>query len=71
MKVICIKNSTPIYTYFLTIGKLYDAVEVNNSSVYAITNDDGISNRYKKYLFISLAESRKQKIDKIQNGSNM
>lgn len=67
MLVICIKNSTPIYKYSLTIDKLYNAVEVNNSSVYLITNDEGTSNRYKKYLFISLAESRKLKLVKLNS----
>jgi len=70
MKVICIKNHHSIYTFFLTIDKIYEVEdEVNNSDVYLIRNDVACLKRYKKSLFMTLKEVRKQKLDKLNESS--
>jgi hypothetical protein len=62
MKVKCINNDD--YSYYLTIGKIYDVIYFNSIG-YKIFNDVDYSGLYPKKLFKSLSEIRNEKIDKL------
>jgi len=74
-KIVCID----IHSYYsnnmhLTVGKIYDILEVDNSfvkttsfskAIYLIRNDKGKKDWFKSTRFISLNEYRKMKLQKI------
>jgi hypothetical protein len=72
MKVVCINNgemSGAVETFVnLTIGKSYEVIGDNispNDSVFTIINDIGNRGSYYFGRFITLEESRNEKIEKL------
>ena len=64
MKVKCIDNWKG--GYLITIGKMYDVIEVDNYNDYKIANDIGHELWYEKELFKpAISEMRNDKIDKL------
>ena len=62
VKVVCINCNG---TDYLTIGNVYDLLEVTNHNMYLIVNDNGDRVCYFIYRFISLAKWREQQINSI------
>lgn len=68
IKIKCINNTNQ--ERFLTIGKIYDTIEIpDNSSLYDIVDDSDDDSSYYKDRFINIQEERKEKLDKL-NATN-
>lgn len=68
IKIKCINNTNQ--ERFLTIGKIYDTIEIpDNSSLYDIVDDSGDDSSYYKDRFINIQEERKEKLNKL-NATN-
>jgi hypothetical protein len=64
MKVKCINDGG--WEHHLTIGKIYEVIEiVNNGYYYVIIDDEGYKWRYLKEHFKPLSEIRNEKINKL------
>jgi hypothetical protein len=62
MKVKCIDNNG---WSELTIGKIYNIIDIDNDNDYWLINDNGYECWYSEYLFKLLSEIRNEKIDKL------
>lgn len=70
----CIDNSSidDIRNTFLTIGKFYKIFHIthgnvyNNSIIYRVMNDNGKISGYYSSRFISIAESRRLKLERLE-----
>ena len=60
-KVKCIDDKG----WYLTIGKIYEVIQLNGNDDYIIINDKGEKLWYEKEYFISLSEIRNEKINKL------
>jgi hypothetical protein len=69
MKIVCIENCDRYnnHLYNLTIGKTYDAIDVDDYIDYLIVNDSDNITFYDTFLFKSPSEYRNMKIDKLLN----
>jgi hypothetical protein len=65
MKVKCIINE-PYYFFQLTKGQLYNVIEENIFS-YKIIDDNGVTDKFEKGIFLSEKEIRKLKLKKLYN----
>lgn len=71
--VVCINNSSiyDIKNTFLTIGKVYKIFHIkdgneNNSIIYRVMNDNNTISGYYSSRFISIAESRRLKLERLE-----
>ena len=66
MKIVCISDvvSEGVYWKALTLGKTYQIISLDNTH-YQIIDDDGQLYWFSKNLFISLEESRIDKINQL------
>lgn len=70
MKIVCISNSGSINYINLTVGKVYEVLDIHKfedkkQAFYTIRNDLGIRYWYQVDLFTPLKEIRKQKLQKL------
>lgn len=69
VQVVCISND--VMPSILTVGKIYEAIDMEiqthviQTKDYNLISDDGFRDSHKKDLFITLAEFRQQRINEI------
>jgi len=67
MKVVCVDNSNfGGAELFLSIGKIYDVLNIDNHG-YRIFNDVNLPSFYSKNKFILLSDHRESKLNELLN----
>lgn len=67
MKLVCVKNNMPDCCH-LTIGKIYNVVEIDtDAEYYRVPNDNNDNCWYYQDKFVTLEKNRKQKLNKINS----